>query len=134
MLVIGDLIFLKEENKLYKELNTQLSQEKQDLISPFNGDIICWRTEHGPMVNIPHLIIHHSPGGFEWGYGGSGPADLALNALSMYIGRELAEKDGLYQDFKRKFIATMPFEGGIIKRSEVFNWLAAKGITKECCK
>lgn len=25
-------------------------------------------------TNVPHLVAHHSPSGFEWGYGGSGPA------------------------------------------------------------
>lgn len=27
-------------------------------------------------------IVYHSPTGFEWGYPGSGPADLALNILA----------------------------------------------------
>lgn len=27
-------------------------------------------------------IVYHSPTGFEWGYAGSGPADLALNILA----------------------------------------------------
>jgi len=30
-------------------------------------------------TNVPHLVVHHSPSGFEFGYAGSGPADLALN-------------------------------------------------------
>jgi len=29
---------------------------------------------------LPHVVVH-SPGGFEMGYGGSGPADLALSIL-----------------------------------------------------
>jgi len=85
------------------------------------------RTEHGSEVNIPHRFVKHSPAGLEWGYGGSGPADLALNALAMYIGREKAEENGLYQEFKREFIATMPAEGGVIKREQVFAWLKEKG-------
>src|SRR5262245_32530261 len=31
----------------------------------------------GVITNVPHLVVHHSPDGFEFGYGGSGPADLA---------------------------------------------------------
>lgn len=95
---------------------------------PFKGDIICRRTEHGPEVNIPHRFVKHSPAGLEWGYGGSGPADLALNALAAYIGRKRAEEDGLYQEFKWDFIARLPFEGGTIKRDDVMNWLKAKGV------
>jgi hypothetical protein len=66
----------------------------------------------------------------DWGYGGSGPADLALNALALYIGRERAERNGLYQEFKWEFIARLPSEGGVIKRRDVINWLVSKGIEK----
>lgn len=103
-------------------------EEQQEQFVPFEGDIICKRTNSGPQVNIPHRIVKHSPAGLEWGYGGSGPADLALNALAMYIGREKAEENGLYQEFKRDFIAPMSFRGGTIRREDVAVWLAAKGI------
>jgi Family of unknown function (DUF6166) len=33
-------------------------------------------------------IANHSPDGFEWGYGGSGPAQLALAILADHIGPE----------------------------------------------
>ena len=105
-----------------------LSNMNNDLREIAKGDIICRRTEHGPEVNIPHRFVKHSPAGLEWGYGGSGPADLALNALAAYIGRKRAEKDGLYQEFKWDFIARLPFEGGTIKRDDVMNWLKAKGV------
>ncbi|WPX08199.1 DUF6166 domain-containing protein [Anaerocellum danielii] len=105
----------------------KVQKNEQEPFIPFNGDIICRRTEHGPEVNIPHRYVKHSPTGFEWGYAGSGPADLALNALAMYIGREKAEKNGLYQEFKHEFIETMPYEGGVIKREQVLAWLRKKG-------
>ena len=103
-------------------------EDQQEQFIPFEGDIICKRTNSGPQVNSPHRIAKHSPDGFEWGYGGSGPADLALNILAAYIGEEAAEKDGLYQEFKWDFIAPMSFRGGTIKREDVAVWLAAKGI------
>jgi len=46
---------------------------------------------------------NHSPDGFNWGYGGSGPAQLALAIMLALTGRA----DG-YQDFKFKFIAGLP--------------------------
>jgi hypothetical protein len=67
-------------------------------------------------------IPFHSPDGFEWGYGGSGPADLALAILVDYL-RERPPNKGwragetfsrwtvhskafaFHQDFKREFIA-----------------------------
>ena len=45
----------------------------------------------------------HSPDGFEWGYAGSGPADLARSILWDFLGQ--APDDATYQDFKREIIA-----------------------------
>ena len=39
--------------------------------------------------NTSHLLLHygyHSPDGFAWGYGGSGPAETAMNILADYFG------------------------------------------------
>lgn len=46
---------------------------------------------------------NHSPDGFNWGYGGSGPAQLALAIMLKLTGKP----DG-YQDFKFKVIAAIP--------------------------
>jgi hypothetical protein len=51
-------------------------------------------------------IINHSPDGFAWGYGGSGPAQLALALLVHYAGRSVAVE--LHQAFKWKVIAQLP--------------------------
>ena len=47
------------------------------------------RQRHAPEVTVdgrpldPRLdLCSHSPSGFEWGYGGSGPAQLALALLA----------------------------------------------------
>jgi hypothetical protein len=53
---------------------------------PNFGDITCCRDEGGIHTNVPQRIVQHSPTGFAWGYGGSGPADLALNILSIFVG------------------------------------------------
>lgn len=34
-------------------------------------------------TNVPHNVVYHSPTGFEWGYGGSGPTELALNLAEL---------------------------------------------------
>ncbi len=52
-------------------------------------------------------LVHHSPTGFAWGYGGSGPAQLALAVLADALGddeRALA----LYQPFKRAVFEPHP--------------------------
>lgn len=48
---------------------------------------------------------NHSPDGFAWGYGGSGPAQLALAIML-----ELTGKSEDYQEFKWKIIAELPQE------------------------
>jgi len=90
---------------------------------PFEGDVVCKRTEKGACVNIPQLEIRHSPTGFEWGYGGSGPADLALNVLMLFTDRTNAYQ--LHQQFKWEFISILPREGGVIKGDEIRGWLKA---------
>lgn len=47
--------------------------------------------------------INHSPDGFNWGYGGSGPAQLALAITLALTGKS----DG-YQDLKFAVIAGLP--------------------------
>lgn len=53
-------------------------------------------------------IERHSPDGFQWGYGGSGPADLSLAILTDYCtkfkidNKEIPNK--YYQQFKKDFL------------------------------
>jgi Family of unknown function (DUF6166) len=52
-------------------------------------------------------LVNHSPTGFSWGYGGSGPAQLALALLA----DALSDDDRairLHQDFKFKVVAGWP--------------------------
>lgn len=51
-------------------------------------------------------IVNHSPDGFNWGYGGSGPAQLALAILLSFLPEEKAILN--YQNFKWDLIATLP--------------------------
>lgn len=49
-------------------------------------------------------IRNHSPDGFNWGYPGSGPAQLALAILLEFMPETFAV--GLYQQFKFHVVAT----------------------------
>jgi hypothetical protein len=54
-------------------------------------------------------LKNHSPDGFAWGYGGSGPAQLALAILLALTG----DKDfalANYQDFKFTVVAELPID------------------------
>lgn len=57
---------------------------------------------------LSQQIRNHSPDGFNWGYGGSGPAQLALAILLEYLPVKYATK--LYQDFNFKFVASLPID------------------------
>lgn len=82
--------------------------------------------EPGALDRRPHRlrhVVHHSPTGLRWGYGGSGPADLALSILADHFGERpdrvqeyLRGKSRLlslavrwHQQFKWDFIAVLPY-------------------------
>lgn len=68
-------------------------------------------------------IWNHSPTGFECGYGGSGPAQLALAILLDVTGDEDVS-NYWHQAFKGDIIARLPNDKEWeIKESEVFAWL-----------
>ena len=52
-------------------------------------------------------LYNHSPTGFEWGYCGSGPAQLALAILADHLADD-QEALNLYQRFKWAVIAGLP--------------------------
>jgi len=54
-------------------------------------------------LKLSQKYHNHSPDGFNWGYGGSGPAQLALAVMLKLTGKA----DG-YQDFKSRVIAKLP--------------------------
>lgn len=133
-------------------------EENPAMLDPFNPetmDITCRRDAQGrPIFNIEQRHVSHSPSGMEFGYGGSGPADFALNVLALFLpvqGEPRTEwgDDGgaasapnavevwggtvvsveayrLYQQFKEEFIATLPEAGGTIRGSDIRAWIAAR--------
>lgn len=86
-------------------------------------DIVLTRTPAGAHANIPQEIVYHSPTGFEWGYGGSGPADLALNVLVLFVDKDSAK--ALHQQYKWDVISKIPYEGGVILAKDVVAWIEA---------
>lgn len=67
----------------------------------------------------------HSPAGFNFGYGGSGPAQLALAILMDFTGEKPDEWSAPwpYQAFKFKFLAMMNGAGGTITGEEITAFL-----------
>ena len=118
-----------------------LAQTSRLLPEALSQGFIFKRLEDGRCAtNIPQLVILHSPDGFECGYGGSGPADAALNIVEIALRRigYRGEKMGcfqktecfreafrLHQEFKREFVASLPREGGTIPYTTAVNWVQA---------
>jgi len=78
-------------------------------------------------------VEYHSPDGFEWGYGGSGPADLALSILADYFGEtaEAALKPPskaflLHQYFKSHFLFRAKKEGFCIHEGQIKDWIESR--------
>jgi len=107
------------------------------LFEPLADGVILKRDEVGVWTNVQHHVVVHSPTGFEWGYAGSGPADLALNIVQTllnergYTGERVDCYQGwcwdkaweLHQDLKFDIIARVPHEGATIPYELLSNWL-----------
>jgi hypothetical protein len=100
--------------------------------------VTCCRAPDGTArCSIPQRHVHYAPKGFEWGFGGSGPADLALNVLALFLPlapetNSVALRDGssvseaawaLHQAFKYDLIATLPRAGGDISAKTIHDWI-----------
>lgn len=108
--------------------------------SDLTNGIILERNDGIVATNVPHLVIHHSPTGYEFGYSGSGPADLALNIVEAALNRldwhggRIKCYDGdcfqlswnLHQDFKSQFIACVPRTGSTIPWYTVIDWITER--------
>ena len=64
-------------------------------------------TVDGRRLNPRRDLWNHSPSGFEWGYCGSGPAQLALAILADHCGDD-EQALNLYQRFKWAVVVELP--------------------------
>lgn len=87
--------------------------------------IVLGDSPNGRKLNPRWDVRNHSPDGFEWGYGGSGPAQLALAILCDLIGEEQATERGLYQKFKANVIAGLKTGSWILTEEEIKQAVAA---------
>lgn len=96
-----------------------------------------WRLNEEAMVRVTdgkvtklldtgYEYVKHSPTGFEWGYGGSGPAQLAF-AILLDASGDVARSMALYQNFKAEVISNldrdMPWA---IAQDTVVNWMRSR--------
>lgn len=87
--------------------------------------IILIKGETSTQLPLRLDLRNHSPTGFAWGYGGSGPAQLALAMLAYIFDDEIALAN--YQRFKSEVIGNLP-ANWTMPVSQVKSWLES---TKE---
>jgi len=75
-------------------------------------------TVDGRRLNPRLDLWNHSPNGFEWGYVGSGPAQLALALLADHLddGKEALN---LYQRFKWLVVSELPGNDWILTSDQI---------------
>lgn len=102
---------------------------------------VLHQIQAGTQSLVSHELahfVHHSPDGFNWGYQGSGPSELALAILldhlkeaptreQMSMGQPLAWR--LHQFFKRDFVAGWG-DTWQISSEDVDEWLATDQIKR----
>jgi hypothetical protein len=64
---------------------------------------------------------NHSPTGFEWGYDGSGPAQLALAILGEFLPKD--QTILLHQKFKFEIISNLPRNDWTMTEDEIMAWV-----------
>lgn len=82
------------------------------------------RLERGCIVEVdgepldPRLDLrNHSPDGFEWGYNGSGPSQLALALLVDCV--DLWQALACYQEFKARVVCHLPARGWTLSEDQI---------------
>jgi len=102
------------ENKTYFGMRTEMG---------------CVVRVNGEPLPVQLGLWNHSPTGFEWGYGGSGPAQLALAILADCLGDDDRALQ-LHQDFKFSVVAAFQRDRWTLTTAEVMD--AVLKIEKEC--
>jgi hypothetical protein len=74
-------------------------------------------TTHEEALNPRLDLLRKSPTGLDWGYSGSGPAQLAVAILAHCVGDVLALKH--FQAFKLRYVCHFPHDHWTMTADEV---------------
>ena len=78
------------------------------------------------QLNPRFDIVNHSPDGFNWGYGGSGPSQLAFAIMSDLL-KDDQKAMRTYQEFKNHFLVKADMNSIlVIGASDIEMWLMSK--------
>ncbi len=88
------------------------------------GEVFKFLGNTGMKLPLRLDLYNHSPTGFDWGYGGSGPSQLALAILADATGDDqyaLARR----QDFKSEVISGLAYDNWRLTQVSVREWVDA---------
>jgi hypothetical protein len=91
-----------------------------------------WQEPHCDVIDsatgarYPLRDTHRHGQGFEWGYGGTGPSNLACAIWQEFLGRP-HQRDQWWpcQQLKEALLQYMPREGGVITDRDLADWWAS---------
>ena len=93
-----------------------------------DGDGTChlYLKDGDNLTKIPpdrsQAVYNHSPDGFEWGYSGSGPSQLALAIMLEITGNDRRALT-LYHEFKFAVVSGMPLDYWSLPVATVQRWI-----------
>lgn len=91
---------------------------RRDPAAPVGDEVEV--TVDGEPLDCRYDLLSASPSGFEFGYGGSGPAQLAIALLAHAYSDEFAcEYD---QCFKREVVSELPEDGWTLTKGDLDEW------------
>lgn len=105
---------VSEENDIYREVTittrgVTLSRDKDGVA----------------LTNVPHIINlrePYSPAGYEWGYHGTGPKELAANILYQF-GLQKTAASQLSTAFSEQVLSSLPHEKAYLSAQRVKDWI-----------
>lgn len=87
----------------------------------------CTVRVDGEPLDMRYDLLSASPSGFQWGYGGSGPAQLAVALLAHAYDEEFAAEH--YQWFKRDVVSELHEDGWTLSKNEIEQFVAANEVS-----
>lgn len=117
------------KGRLYKRTSPNLIYFWRKILDiPINHIVgIAWHRSvsiDGEYLNPEYSqkVRNHSPDGFDWGYSGSGPAQLALAILLQFTDKDTAVR--LHQTFKAYYIAFLPMDKDFEFDLDMKGWIS----------
>lgn len=93
---------------------------RRDPVAPVGEEVEV--TVDGEPLDKRYDLLSASPSGFEWAYGGSGPAQLAIALLAHATDEKLACR--YYQQFKEEIVAELPEDGWRLTSDDIETWVS----------